>query len=92
MTEKEKRVEVIHYWWDKAQESLEAARRELAASSYDFAMNRAYYALFYAVSVLLLREDRCLRGVSCCVAAAAEIVAARCGRGIAQWPKSKVPC
>lgn len=58
MTEKEKRVEVIRYWWDKAQESLEAARRELAASSYDFAMNRAYYTLFYAVSTLLLEEGR----------------------------------
>ena len=58
MTEKAARAEVIRYWWDKAQESLEAARRELAAGAYSFAINRAYYALFYAVSALLLEEGR----------------------------------
>lgn len=56
MTEKEKKAEIVRYWWDRAQESLEAARRELAAASYNFAMNRVYYALFYAVSALLLEE------------------------------------
>lgn len=54
MTEEEKRAEIVRYWWDRAQESLGAARRELAADSYNFAMNRIYYALFYAVSALLL--------------------------------------
>ena len=44
MTEKEKKAEIVCYWWDRAQESLEAARRELAADSYNFAMNRVYYA------------------------------------------------
>lgn len=58
MTEKATKVEVIRYWWDKAQESLEAARREFAAGAYSFAINRAYYALFYAVSALLLEEGR----------------------------------
>ena len=47
MTEKEKKAEIVRYWWDMAQESLEAAQRELAAASYNFAMNRVYYALFY---------------------------------------------
>jgi len=41
-----------------AQASLQAARRELAASACAFAINRAYYALFYAVSALLLQEGR----------------------------------
>jgi uncharacterized protein len=49
---------VVRYWWDKAHESLRAARRELAADAYTFAINRAYYALFYAVSALLLEERR----------------------------------
>jgi uncharacterized protein (UPF0332 family) len=44
---------VVRYWWDKANESLRAARRELVADAYTFAINRAYYALFYAVSALL---------------------------------------
>jgi uncharacterized protein (UPF0332 family) len=56
VTEKEAKAEVVRYWWDRAQESLGAARRELAAGAYAFAMNRAYYALFYAVSALLLEE------------------------------------
>jgi len=33
-------------------------QREFAAGAYSFAMNRAYYALFYAVSALLLEEGR----------------------------------
>ena len=57
MTEKEKKAEIVRYWWDRAQESLRAARRELAADSYNFAMNRIYYALFYAVSALLRQEE-----------------------------------
>jgi uncharacterized protein (UPF0332 family) len=48
----------VRYWWDKAHESLRAAHRELAAEAYTFAINRAYYALFYAVSALLLAEER----------------------------------
>jgi uncharacterized protein (UPF0332 family) len=48
----------VRYWWDKAHESLRAAHRELAADAYTFAINRAYYALFYAVSALLLEEGR----------------------------------
>lgn len=39
-------------------QSLHAARREMAAGDYALAINRAYYALFYAVSALLLEEDR----------------------------------
>ena len=58
MSEKEARAEAVRYWWDKARESLQAARREFAADAYSFAMNRAYYALFYAVSALLLEEGR----------------------------------
>ena len=58
MSEEEAKAEAIRYWWGKARESLQAARREFAAGAYSFAMNRAYYALFYAVSTLLLEEGR----------------------------------
>jgi len=51
-------AEAVLYWWNKALESLKAARRELAAETYTFAINRASYALFYAVSALLLEEGR----------------------------------
>ena len=55
---KDAKSEAIRYWWEKALESLEAARRDLAAEAFSFAINRAYYALFYAVSALLLEEGR----------------------------------
>jgi uncharacterized protein (UPF0332 family) len=61
VTEKEKKAEIVRYWWDRVQESLGAAQRELAADSYNFAMNRVYYALFYAVSALLLEEGHRFR-------------------------------
>ena len=48
----------VLYWWNKVLESLKAARRELAADAYPFAINRTYYALFYAVSASLLEEGR----------------------------------
>jgi uncharacterized protein (UPF0332 family) len=47
---------VARFWWEKAQESQRAARRDLAAGAYALAINRAYYAVFYAVSALLLEE------------------------------------
>jgi len=45
MSEGSTKVEAVRFWWDKALESLQAARRELAADAYSFAINRAYYAL-----------------------------------------------
>jgi len=53
---KDAKAEAIRYWWEKSLESLEAARRDLSAESLSFAINRAYYAVFYAVSALLLEE------------------------------------
>jgi uncharacterized protein (UPF0332 family) len=48
--------QAICYWWIKGKQSLNAAYREMAAADYALAVNRAYYALFYAVSALLLEE------------------------------------
>jgi hypothetical protein len=42
MTEGEARATIVRYWWDRAQASLQAARRELAAGAYAFAINRAW--------------------------------------------------
>ena len=58
MSEKSTKAEAVRFWWDKALEGLTAARRELRAGAYSFAINRAYYALFYAVSAFLLEEGR----------------------------------
>lgn len=58
MTEEEARARIVRYWWERAHTSLKAAHREAAAGDYILAINRAYYALFYAVSALLLEEGR----------------------------------
>ena len=40
----------------KARRSLAAARRDRAEEDYDFAVSRAYYAMFYAAEALLLHR------------------------------------
>lgn len=57
MIEEIQRVEVVKYWWKKSGESLDSAKRESNAGAYSFALNRTYYAAFYAVSALLLEKD-----------------------------------
>jgi uncharacterized protein (UPF0332 family) len=46
--------EAVRYWWGMAEESILAAQREFEAEAYTFAVNRIYYASFYAVSAVLL--------------------------------------
>ena len=46
--------------WDRAVESLRAAKTVLPVSA-DAAASRAYYAAFYAVSALLALQDRTFR-------------------------------
>jgi uncharacterized protein (UPF0332 family) len=48
----------VAYWLDKAEAALASARAELAAGRYDFAINRAYYAAFYAASAVLLTRGQ----------------------------------
>jgi len=57
MSTKGKRTETVRYWWEKAEECLASAGRESQAGSLSFAMNRLYYAAFYAVSALLMDND-----------------------------------
>lgn len=52
MSEKETR-ELL----DKARRSLQAAERLLRDGDNDFALSRAYYAMFYAARALLLTRD-----------------------------------
>jgi hypothetical protein len=44
------KAQAIHYWFGMAHECLASARRE--ADALPFAMNRLYYAVFYAVSAV----------------------------------------
>lgn len=56
MSTEEQRAEVIRYWWSQAEESLASAQRELEAGAHTFAVNRLYYAVFYAASAALLER------------------------------------
>jgi len=53
----EQKKNAIRYYWDLAVESLESAEREFNARSFNFAINRAYYAVFYAVTAVLLDRN-----------------------------------
>jgi len=53
----EQRNEVIRYWWSQAKENLAAAQRELEAGACGFAVNRLYYAAFYAVCAALVERQ-----------------------------------
>lgn len=48
--------EIIRYWTEKAEDSLNAAKDELEAGRLAFSVNRIYYACFYAVSAVLLQK------------------------------------
>ena len=56
MTSDEARKRLIGCWLALADEALDSARSEAQAGSGRFALNRAYYACFYAASALLLRD------------------------------------
>lgn len=58
MTEDQARNEVVSYRRKQTREALDSARSELSANRLAFAMNRAYYACFYAASAVLLMENR----------------------------------
>lgn len=58
MNEGEARKTLITLWQDKAEEALASAELELNAGHTSFAVNRLYYACFYAVTALLLRDNK----------------------------------
>lgn len=51
-------AKAVAFWLDKADAALVSARAEHAAGRFDFAVNRAYYAAFYAASAALLHRGR----------------------------------
>jgi uncharacterized protein (UPF0332 family) len=61
MSSEERRAEVVRFWWEKAEESLASAGRELEAGAHTLAVNRLYYAAFYAVSAGLLERQLSFR-------------------------------
>jgi hypothetical protein len=58
MNESEAQKTLIGIWLEKADEALASAELELNAGHTNFAVNRLYYACFYAVTALLLRDGK----------------------------------
>lgn len=56
MTQDEARARNVEYLMLNAEQSLESAKAEAAAGRYRFAMNRVYYACFYAASAVLVNR------------------------------------
>lgn len=54
MTPGERTAAAARYWLAKARDALASARDEHRAGRLGFAMNRCYYAAFYAASAVLL--------------------------------------
>lgn len=55
---KPEQIALIHYRLERARESLVEARLLLADNHTNTCINRLYYACFYAVSALLLTQDK----------------------------------
>jgi len=58
MNESVAQKKLIGLWLEKAGEALASAELELNAGHTNFAVNRLYYACFYAVTALLLRDGK----------------------------------
>ena len=56
MSSDDKHQELIRYWWSMAKESLASAQREFEAETFNFAVNRLYYTVFYSASAALLEK------------------------------------
>lgn len=52
------RSELVCYWWGKAEASLESAEREYEAGASGFAINRVYYAAFYAATAWMIENGK----------------------------------
>lgn len=58
MTGHEARDRAVSQWLRKSVDATQSAQSELRAGRYDFAVNRACYAAFYAASAVLLADGR----------------------------------
>ncbi len=61
MNDEERRFQVVRYWWAKAEESLDSAKREFEAKSYSITINRLYYTMFYGVCAALFEKGQSFR-------------------------------
>ncbi|MCX6088891.1 MAG: HEPN domain-containing protein [Candidatus Atribacteria bacterium] len=50
--------ELSQYWMEKSFQSLKSAINEFHQKNYDFCANRLYYAVFYAVSSVLIYRKK----------------------------------
>lgn len=58
MTRDEATERAVRYWLEKARDCLVSAEDESRAGRFAFAVNRCYYAVFYAASATLLARGR----------------------------------
>lgn len=58
MNESEAQKKLIGLWLEKARDAIDSAGLELKEGHTNFAMNRLYYACFYAVTAILLRDGK----------------------------------
>jgi len=47
---------LIKYWMEKARESMEAARSDYGSGRYAIAVRNLYYACFYALTAVLVKD------------------------------------
>ncbi|MFW5981636.1 MAG: HEPN domain-containing protein [Halanaerobiaceae bacterium] len=52
------RLELAKYWMGKAWNSFDTAKHEFNRDNIDFCVNRLYYAVFYAVSSVLIIKGK----------------------------------
>ena len=58
MNEYDARQTLIMLWLEKADDALASAKLELKEGHTSFAVNRLYYACFYAATALLLQDEK----------------------------------
>lgn len=58
MNENQARQTLIELWLKKADDAIVSAELELNEGHANFAVNRLYYACFYAVTALLLKDKK----------------------------------
>lgn len=56
--QKDHRSILVDYWMEKAHESLAAGRSEYTSGRLTIAVRNLYYASFYALTALLMKEGR----------------------------------
>jgi uncharacterized protein (UPF0332 family) len=54
VSKEEAKRDSVHHWWKMAEEALQSARMEYEADLLHGAINRAYYAVFYAATALFV--------------------------------------